>query len=62
MVIHHPAKFSGHRYCCSGDMMFLGVEGQDSTYLPFSPRVWYAMLSHTKFQDTDTITCRCAQW
>ena len=37
MVIHHPAKFGGHRYCCSGDMMFLGVEGQDSTYLPFSP-------------------------
>ena len=31
MVSHHPAKFGGYRYCGSGDMMFVVVEGQDTT-------------------------------
>ena len=31
MVSHHLAKFGGHRHCGSGDVMFLVVEGQDST-------------------------------
>ena len=31
MVSHDPAKFGGHRHCGSGDLMFLVVEGQDST-------------------------------
>ena len=31
MVSHHPAKFGGHRHCGSGDMMFVVVEGQEST-------------------------------
>ena len=31
MLSHHPAKIGGHRHCGSGDMMFIGIEGQDST-------------------------------
>ena len=31
MVSHQPARFGGHRRCGSGDMMFVVVEGQDST-------------------------------
>ena len=31
-VSHYPAKFGGHGQCGSRDMMFLVVEGQDSTY------------------------------
>ena len=31
MVSNHPAKFGGQRHCSGGDMMFLVVEGQDST-------------------------------
>ena len=31
MLSHHPAKIGGHRHCSSGDMMFIGVEGKDST-------------------------------
>ena len=31
MVSHHPGKFGGHRHFVSGDMMFVVVEGQDST-------------------------------
>ena len=32
MVSHHPAKYGGPRHCSSGDLMFLVVEEQDSTY------------------------------
>ena len=32
MVSHHPAKSGGHRHCGSGDIMFLGVQEQDSSY------------------------------
>ena len=31
MVSHHTTKFGDHRYCGSGDMMFLVVEGQNYT-------------------------------
>ena len=31
MITNHSTKFGGHRHCGSGDMMFLVVEGQDST-------------------------------
>ena len=31
MVSHGSAKFGGHRHCGSGDLMFLVVEGQDSS-------------------------------
>ena len=36
---HHPAKFGGHRNCGSGDMMFLVIEGQDSTCPRFKPQL-----------------------
>ena len=29
-LIHHPAKFGGHRHCVSGDMMFVVAEGQET--------------------------------
>ena len=31
MVGNNPTKFGSHRRCDSGNMMFLVVEGQDST-------------------------------
>ena len=31
MVSHYIAKFGGYRYCCSRDMMFVAVEGHNST-------------------------------
>ena len=31
MVSQHPAKLGGYRHCGSGDMMFVVVEGKDST-------------------------------
>ena len=31
MVSHHQTKSGGHRYCDCGKIMFLVVEGQDST-------------------------------
>lgn len=38
MVSYLPAEFGSHRHCCTGDVMFLVVAGQDSTcpgfYLP----------------------------
>ena len=49
MVIYHPAKFGGHRHCCSGDM-FLVVEGQDSICFYFNP----PLLLISKAQD---MTC-----
>ena len=30
MISHCPAKFSGHRYCCNGDIKFL-VAGEDDS-------------------------------
>ena len=50
MVIYHPAKFGGHRHCCSGDIMFLVVEGQDSICFYFNP----PLLLISKAQD---MTC-----
>ena len=37
MVSQHPAKLGGHRHCGSGDMMFVVVEGKDSTCPPLDP-------------------------
>ena len=31
MVSHHLGKFDGHRHFVSGDMMFVVVDGQEST-------------------------------
>ena len=37
MVSHHHATFGGHRHCGSGDIMFVVVEEQDSTYPRLDP-------------------------
>lgn len=31
MLSHYSVKLCGHRHCGGGDMIFLVVEGQDST-------------------------------
>ena len=67
MVSNHPAKFGGQRHCSGGDMMFLVVEGQDSTCpcfnLPFLfiSKAHGMLSSHTKFQDVDIIISRHVQ-
>ena len=47
---YHPARFGGHRHCASGDLVFLVVEGQDSTCHRFNP----SLLTHTKFRGVET--------
>ena len=37
MVSHHPAKFSDHRHCGSGDIMFLVAEKENSRCSCFNP-------------------------
>ena len=37
MLSHHPDMFGSHGHSGSGDMMFLVVEGQDSTCHCFNP-------------------------
>ena len=37
MVSHHHVTFGGHRHCGSGDIMFVVVEEQDSTYPRLDP-------------------------
>ena len=32
MVSNQPAKYTGHRHCGSGDVMFFVVAEQDSTF------------------------------
>ena len=46
MVSHHPAKSVGHKYYGSGDIMFLVVEGQDSTYPRFNPLLLFISEAH----------------
>ena len=51
MVSHHPARFGGHRYYGSGDMMFAVVEEQDSRLDPpllFISKVYGMPCSHTQ--------------
>ena len=45
MASHHPANFGSHRRCGSGDMMFLVVEGQDSTFSWLNPK-YFLSLKH----------------
>ena len=62
MVSHHPAKVGSHRHCGSGDMVLVVVDGQGSTYPRLDPPLLFiskAILTHTKFQDIDTLYCRC---
>ena len=37
MVSHHPAKFGSHRYCGSGDIMFLVAKEKNSRCSRFNP-------------------------
>ena len=37
MVSHHSAKFGDHRYCDSGDIMFLVAEEENSRLSSFNP-------------------------
>ena len=37
MISYYPFRLGGHRYCDSGDMIFLAVEGQDSTCSCLNP-------------------------
>ena len=66
MVSYHPAKFSDHWHCGSGNM-FLVVEEEffhvvsrkfAITYCLSS--TWHAMLPHTKFQNADIAVCQFA--
>ena len=52
MVSQHPAKLGGHRHCGSGDMMFVVVEGKDSTCPPLDP----PSLKHMTWSHTSTRT------
>ena len=60
MVSHHPPP--PHRHCGSGDMVFVVVDGQGSTCPHLDPPFLFiskAILTHAKFQDVDTLYCRC---
>ena len=46
MVSHQPAKFGGHRHCGIGDMMFVLVEGQDSTCPWLDPPLLFISKAH----------------
>ena len=45
MLIHHTANFGDNRHCSGGDVMFLVVEGQDSTCSRFRSAVTVYLLS-----------------
>ena len=46
MVSHYPAKFGDHSHCGSRDMMFLEVEGKDSTCPRFNPPLLFISKAH----------------
>ena len=46
MVSHHHAKFGSHRCCGIGEMMFLVVEGQDSTCPRMDPPLLFISKAH----------------
>ena len=46
MVINQPPKSCGHIYCCSGDTMFLVVEGQDSKCSRLNPSLLFGSQAH----------------
>ena len=66
MASHHSAKLGADRHLSSGDMMSLVVEGHmpsfRSVIIGYLQNTRYAMLTHNKFQDVDTIICRYFQW
>ena len=48
MVIHHPDKFSDHRHCGSGDIMFFVVEKQDYTCFRLNVPLLFVSNAHDK--------------
>ena len=49
MVSHHPAKFGDHRYCGSGDIMFLGkfqMLSLKSAITVYFQRTWVESTRH----------------
>ena len=47
MGIQPTSNLGSHRYCCSGDMVvYLVVEGQDSTYPRFIPPLPFTSKAH----------------
>ena len=46
MVSHQPAKISGYRHGGNGDIMFLVVEEQDSTYSCLNPPLLFIFKGH----------------
>ena len=46
MLVHHPAKFGGHRHFFCGNMMFLVVEGKDYICPRFDPPLLFMSKEH----------------
>ena len=46
MVNQQPAKFGGHRYCGSGDIIYLVAEEEDSTCSLLNPRFMFISKVH----------------
>ena len=46
MINYDPANFSGHKHCGNGYMMFLEVEGQDSTCPRLDPPLLFISKEH----------------
>ena len=46
MVSHHPTKFGDDRHCDSGDVMFLVLEGQNSTWPYLNPQLLFISKAH----------------
>ena len=46
MIGYHPAKFGDNRHCGSGDLMFVVVEGQDSTCSRLDPPLRFISKAH----------------
>ena len=46
MIGYHPAKFGDNRHCGSGDLMFVVVEGQDSTCPRLDPPLLFISKAH----------------
>ena len=57
-------SFGSHRHRGSGYIMLVVIEGQDFTCSCLGPPLLFTskLLTHTMFQDIDTIICQWVQW
>ena len=46
MISYHPTKFGSHRCYDSGGIMFLLIEGQDSTWPCVNPLLLFISKAH----------------